>query len=1062
MATLTRLASTLTARYFPSQTLTDAFYMDGRLCGKRETRSADITMDKDAKGFFFSIFTHPAIQGFEPGDMPPFEPQLRALCNDVKVGNKDIDSLIEKFLSTAVGVAGNTKLSDAETRNPYFSGVIVKDAEAFAVTIGSGLAFLYRDDTLFPLTDAGIPMEPIDAYGNRVGDFQYYCSSKTANALWSNFFTLTPDDCIILCNKAVYDSLGQRELLRILTDAEDQCDAAGTIITQASARMPNTPMQFSISFVEGVTKQEKKGLFGFRKKDKEPEEEGMIQSTVDGGLVGRAAEASANAGFVSFATDAAATAATAAGAAGAASAAGTVAEAGAAGAAAGAAAQAGVMFGDMAASAAPDIKPDEPKVDFPETQEVAQEISAEEVMKNIFGEMKASSAQDAEAAKAAAEAAAAPVVETPVESSPFVASVQPEAPAPAPAADEPVKMETVSQTAFTPDEDDSPTKPVENLDSLFFAKGSDSILAKALQDQQAKADAATETPVEELKEEPQVTAEPEAVIPATEPLKAPEVVNKAEEIVFAPGTIAGEPEAEAAAPAMSEPFDPYGKASTEELMDAPPLVFGDDANAPKPEQAPSEEVSDIPLPDFELNEEKPELKEEDKLNVDFPKEPEAPVAPSEEAAPEAQPDAEEQPFVLPFGNAVETINDVPASDDIPDMPVYDGGNFDTPENAINSEEPVNTQAPDAYAYGDYNNQTIADSEQVPPYQPYGTEAFPQEDQQNYGAYTTQGGASMDDNNFVDFGNGDNGQNQFVDPESSYTPLQPEEGDAQFVSYQDQGGIPEEPEQASASSSAALDEEWFNNILGVDDTPYTGQEQTADAYGYAAGAEGPDAVPSAQQQAQYTNPGQTAYRPSGEGPSKSGRPAGQPGRPASGGNGGGKKFKMTRNGYIFFTFCGVFVICVIIMIVLIAKGCSKANTDVTEESTTSPLASDVEVTLPTAAPTEPAADAPIGYFVFSDYIGYRTWWDVFHYVYGIDIEDSTDPRIAMILTYQYNNLDPATYKPNSGDKIVLPPAGIFSGEITTETAAPAEGDAAAPADTGETAAADAVEGEITVN
>ena len=170
--------------------------------------------------------------------------------------------------------------------------------------------------------------------------------------------------------------------------------------------------------------------------------------------------------------------------------------------------------------------------------------------------------------------------------------------------------------------------------------------------------------------------------------------------------------------------------------------------------------------------------------------------------------------------------------------------------------------------------------------------------------------------------------------------------------------------------------------------------------------------------------------------------------------------MTRNGYIFFGFCGVFLICVIIMIVLIAKGCSKANVEETEPSTTSPLASEVEVTLPTAAPTTPAADAPIGYFVFSDYIGYRTWWDVFHYVYGIDIEDSTDPRIAMILTYQYNNLDPATYKPNSGDKIVLPPAGIFSGEITTETAAPAEGGEGA--DTGETVAADAVEGEITVN
>ena len=179
MATLTRLASTLTARYFPSSSLTDAFYLDGRLCGKRETRQADITIDKDERGFFFSLFTHPAIEGFEPGTIPPFEPQLRGLCNEVKNGHKEIDAMIEKFLSTAVEVAGTTKLIDNETRDPYFTGVIVRDSEAFAVTIGGGLAFLYRDDTMFPLTDAGIPMEPIDAYGNRVGDFQYYCSSVT-------------------------------------------------------------------------------------------------------------------------------------------------------------------------------------------------------------------------------------------------------------------------------------------------------------------------------------------------------------------------------------------------------------------------------------------------------------------------------------------------------------------------------------------------------------------------------------------------------------------------------------------------------------------------------------------------------------------------------------------------------------------------------------------------------------------------------------------------------------------------------------------------------------------
>ena len=143
-------------------------------------------------------------------------------------------------------------------------------------------------------------MEPINAYGDRVGDFYNYVSSKTANALWSNITTLSVDDCIILCNKAVYDALGQRELLRILDEADDQCDAAGTVITQAAANMPNVPMQFSISFVESITADEKKGLFGFKKKSKEEDTSNMsIKSTVDGGIIGAAAEAIAGAGFVS-------------------------------------------------------------------------------------------------------------------------------------------------------------------------------------------------------------------------------------------------------------------------------------------------------------------------------------------------------------------------------------------------------------------------------------------------------------------------------------------------------------------------------------------------------------------------------------------------------------------------------------------------------------------------------------------------------------------------------------------------------------------------------------------
>ena len=1069
MATLTRLASTLTARYYPSQSLTDAFYLDGRLCGKRETRQADITIDKDERGFFFSVFTHPSIQGFEPGSLPPFEPQLRDLCNEVKFGHKEIDGMIEKFLSTAVDVAGTMKLSDSEVRKPYFSGVIVRDSEAFAVTIGTGLAFLYRDDTLFPLTDAGIPMEPIDAYGNRVGDFQYYCSSKTANALWSNFFTLAPDDCIILCNKAVYDALGQREILRILTDADDQCDAAGTVITQASARMPNTPMQVQISFVESVTKEEKRGLFGRKKKTKEDEEPHLITSTVEGGIVGAAAEAIADAGFVNFGAPAteAATAAAQAPVSG------------------------GIAFGDSAASSAASVA--EAKVDFPDDKEAVTEVSAEEVMKNLFGQMQESSRKDQEAAQAAAEAAQA---EEPA-ASPFVAGVDTK---PAedviPAAEEtPVKMETVSTTVFEADNDDmSPTKPVTDINSILMGAG-DGILAKAIKEETQNNVSITETDPDLLKtEKPEdqvpVTDAAEPAMPFTvpsEPVKAPDVVNKADEIVF---TATDPIKSEEKAPEASETFDPYGKQSSEQLMDTPPLVFGDDANA-KAEAQPSENVDAIPVPDFELKEEKPEIKEEDKLDVDFPEETPVAPAPAAEPASEDQVPVSSDEFILPFADQVATVSEPEEvkTDDIPDMPLYDGGNYDTPVNAVNSEEPISAQTDSAYAYGDYNNA----GQDAQSYQPYGSEAFPADEQASYGVYNQDGGTNMSDNSgFTSFGDGNTDmggdpsygggyQPQYTDAENGYAQQwapQPEQ-QPQYDPNQAAADITDPYSQtASASSSAKLDDDWFNNILGVDN----------DASGYAySGTDAQQTQPSSAQQAQYTNPGKTAYRPAGEGPSgptrrpQQNRPKTQGSGGSGNGGGGLGKIKLNRNGYIFFAFVGIFIICLIILIAVIAKGCSKKDKQPAESNaSTSPVISESVLPTEVTAETTPAPvsdSAPIGYFHFSDYIGFRTWWDLFHYVYGIDIENNSDSRIATIITY--NGLDPATYTgPNSGDRLLLPPSGVLSGEITntftvvggpsTETSAatdalgnPVSTETTAPGSpvSTETSATDAVSGQI---
>ena len=273
MAKMTRLATTITARYYPTSDMTDAFFADGRLAGKRENRAADITMDKEDGGFLMAVFSHtPELSG-DASDTPAYEPIIKRLHNDIKSGKRQLDDQIGDFVNTAVMVSGRMKIQAESNRSPYFSGFIVKDTEAFAITMGKGLAFLYRDDTLFPMTATDIPIEPINTQRQKVDHFYNYCASKTATALCSNIAQLKVDDCLIICNREVYDALGQKELLRILYDAEDQCEAAGNVITEAAAKMPNVPLQFLISFVENVTVQERGGFFGFGRKKKKNEED---------------------------------------------------------------------------------------------------------------------------------------------------------------------------------------------------------------------------------------------------------------------------------------------------------------------------------------------------------------------------------------------------------------------------------------------------------------------------------------------------------------------------------------------------------------------------------------------------------------------------------------------------------------------------------------------------------------------------------------------------------------------------------------------------------------------
>ena len=105
---------------------------------------------------------------------------------------------------------------------------------------------------LYPLTQDEFPLEAIDFNGNPIDRMEAFSSGTAGTVRYSNIAQLEESDCIMLCNKEVMEALGQREVLRFLYEAEDQSDAAGSIVTAAAAKLPGVPLQCMLAFVEQI------------------------------------------------------------------------------------------------------------------------------------------------------------------------------------------------------------------------------------------------------------------------------------------------------------------------------------------------------------------------------------------------------------------------------------------------------------------------------------------------------------------------------------------------------------------------------------------------------------------------------------------------------------------------------------------------------------------------------------------------------------------------------------------------------------------------------------------
>jgi len=260
MSKITRISTTITARYVPDGGTVDGYWLDGRTPSQRESRAADITLDREDRGFFFSVYSTPAISKDPGHDLTSVFPYLEKMGSDLIYSQKDIDALIVDFSQTANNVVGSKTIIQEGVRSPFFSGIIVKGDEIAAVTTGRGCAYLYRNDTLFPLTKDDLNFEAVDFNGIAVKNFDIYSAGSVGNVRYSNIPNLQVDDCLILCNKEIMSAIGQKEILRIFDEAYDQAEAAGMIITAAASKLPNVSLQFMMSFVESISDSTEKYL----------------------------------------------------------------------------------------------------------------------------------------------------------------------------------------------------------------------------------------------------------------------------------------------------------------------------------------------------------------------------------------------------------------------------------------------------------------------------------------------------------------------------------------------------------------------------------------------------------------------------------------------------------------------------------------------------------------------------------------------------------------------------------------------------------------------------------
>ncbi|NLJ94144.1 MAG: hypothetical protein GX326_01420, partial [Clostridiaceae bacterium] len=245
----TRISASLIADYRKNEEVKDSFYLDGRIARKREESGADVTSFGEDRGFFYAIFAN-NLEDISQDSATAST--LNKMTEAIKLSNDKIDNEINDLADCAVEVGGRATIAREGVKQSYFAGIILKEAEIAAVTRGGACAFLYRNNALYPLTTCDSELVNADYHGNQVDHMLDFAAGIAGTIRYSNIAQVQAEDVMIICNKEVFDAIGQRQLIKTLYENDDLGETASIIIDDARLKNDQDSLQILLAKVEEV------------------------------------------------------------------------------------------------------------------------------------------------------------------------------------------------------------------------------------------------------------------------------------------------------------------------------------------------------------------------------------------------------------------------------------------------------------------------------------------------------------------------------------------------------------------------------------------------------------------------------------------------------------------------------------------------------------------------------------------------------------------------------------------------------------------------------------------